>query len=67
MGRLITSWSALYNGESQQWCDFHPEIGLVKIWVNLKGQRPVDDILNAPGVPPSVQAQGSKFEAWAWS
>ncbi|KAJ5813520.1 secondary metabolism biosynthetic enzyme [Penicillium pulvis] len=63
MGRLITSWSALYNGESQQWCDFHPERGLVKTWVNLKRGRPVNDILNAPGVPYSVQCHGPTFRS----
>ncbi|KAJ5557266.1 secondary metabolism biosynthetic enzyme [Penicillium frequentans] len=63
MGRLVTSWSALYNGESQQWGDFHPETGLVKTWVNLKRRRPVDEILNAPGVPYSVRCHGPTFRS----
>ncbi|KAA8647038.1 hypothetical protein EYZ11_005279 [Aspergillus tanneri] len=61
MARLITSWSALYNGHTEQWCDFHPETGLAKTWVNLKGRRQVDDILNAPEVPDSVRAHGPTF------
>src|SRR6266566_7210655 len=32
MGRLATSWSALFNGDTEQWCDFHPKMGLVKTW-----------------------------------
>lgn len=63
MARLITSWSALYKGDTEQWCDFHPETGLAKTWVNLKGRRPVDDILNAPEVPDSVRAHGPKFHS----
>ncbi|PYH97268.1 hypothetical protein BO71DRAFT_468204 [Aspergillus ellipticus CBS 707.79] len=45
----------------QLWCDFHPETGLVKTWVNLKGRRPVDDILNAAVVPESVRAHAPTF------
>lgn len=63
MARLITSWSALYNGDTQQWCDFHPETGLAKTWVNLKGRRPLDDILNAPEVPPCVRAHRPTFHS----
>lgn len=31
--------------------------------MNLKGQRPVDDILNAPEVPQSVRAYGLEFKS----
>ncbi len=63
MARLLTSWSSLYNGETEQWCDFDPKAGLAKTWVNLKGRRPVDDILNAPEVPVSVRAHGPMFHS----
>jgi hypothetical protein len=56
MARLATCWSALFDGDTQQWCDFHPSKGLAKTWVNLKGTRPVDDILNAQEVPEVVRA-----------
>jgi len=39
--RLITSWSSLYDGKTEQWCDFDPNAGLVKTWVNLRGRRAV--------------------------
>ncbi|KAJ5745281.1 secondary metabolism biosynthetic enzyme [Penicillium odoratum] len=61
MARLINSWSALYNEDTEQWCDFHPETGLVKTWVNLKGPRPVDSILSASEVSESVRAHGPAF------
>lgn len=61
MARLVTSWSALYDGDTQQWCDFDAETGLAKNWVNLRGRRPVDDILNAPEVPEAVHAHGPTF------
>ena len=61
MAQLVTAWSSLYNGATEQWCDFDPRTGLVKTWVNLKGRRPVDDVLNVPEVPSSVRAHASKF------
>ena len=63
MARLVTSWSSLYSGGTEQWCDFDPTTGLAKTWVNLKGRRPVDDILNAPEVPISVRAHGPTFHS----
>ncbi len=39
--RLLTSWSSLYDGKTEQWCDFDPNAGLVKTWVNLRRRRPV--------------------------
>ena len=63
IARLLTSWSSLYNGESWQWCDFDPRAGLAKTWVNFRGRRPVDDILNAPEVPVSVHAHGPTFHS----
>lgn len=60
---LLTSWSSLNNGETWQWCDFDPEIGLGKTWVNLKGRQPIDEILNAPEVPHSVRAHGPTFHS----
>ena len=63
MARLVTSWSSLYNGGSEQWCDFDPHTGLTKTWVNLKEFRSVDDILSAPGVPISVRAHGPTFHS----
>ena len=63
MARLVTGWSSLYNGETEQWCDFDPKTGLAKTWVNLKGRRPVDDVLNVPEVPISVRAHGPMFHS----
>lgn len=63
MARLITTWSLLYDGTPEQSCDFDAETGLVKTWVFLKGLRPLDDILNAPGVPNSLRAHQSTFHA----
>lgn len=59
--RLLGSWASLYNGDTEQWCDFDPNAGLAKTWVNLRGRRPVEDILHAPGVPAAVRAHGTKF------
>ncbi|KAH8585611.1 prenyltransferase-like protein [Bisporella sp. PMI_857] len=61
MARLVTSWSTLYNGDTEQWCDFDAEIGLAKNWVNLRGRRQVDDILAAEEVPEAVRANGPTF------
>jgi hypothetical protein len=61
MGRLATSWSALFNGDTEQWCDFHPKMGLVKTWVHLKCRRPVDDVLDASEVPEAVRAHKPTF------
>ena len=61
IARQLTSWSSLYDGESWQWCDFDPKAGLAKTWVNLRGRRPLDDILNAPEVPVSVRNHGPTF------
>ena len=63
IARLLTSWSSLNNGETWQWCDFDPETGLGKTWVNLKGRQPIDDILNAREVPLSVRAHGPTFHS----
>ena len=63
IARLLTSWSSLNNGETWQWCDFDPETGLGKTWVNLRGRQPLDHILNAPEVPLSVRAHGPTFHS----
>jgi len=63
MARLVTSWSTLYDGDTQQWCDFDAETGLAKNWINLRGRRPVDDILNAAEVPEAVRAHGPTFHS----
>lgn len=63
MARLLNSWASLYNGETLQWIDFDPKKGLAKTWLNLKGRRPIDDILSAPEVPVSIRAHGSTFHS----
>ena len=63
MARLLISWDSLYKGEPVQWIDFDPMKGLAKTWLNLKGRRPVDEILNAPEVPVSVRAHGPTFHS----
>ena len=63
MACLITSWSSLYNGGTEQWADFSPITGLAKTWVNLKGRRPVDDVLNAPEVSTAVREHRSRFHS----
>lgn len=59
--RLISSWSALYPGESTQLCDFDAARGLVKTWVYLGGMRPLDDILAAEGVPARIRGYEPVF------
>jgi len=63
MADLVTTWSLLYNGTPEQSCDFDAETGLVKTWVFLKGLRPLDDILNAPGVPDSLRFHQATFHS----
>lgn len=63
MARLLNSWAALYTGEALQWIDFDPKKGLAKTWLNVKGRRPIDDILNTPEVPASVRAHGPMFHS----
>ena len=63
VARLLTAWSSLNNGETWQWCDFDPETGLGKTWVNLRGRQPVDDILNTSEVPLSIRAHGPLFHS----
>src|SRR5579871_3764800 len=59
---LINSWSSLYNGDTEYGCDFDAALaGVAKTWVNLKGLRPVDDVLNADHVPDVVRAHGPTF------
>ncbi|KJZ73749.1 hypothetical protein HIM_06867 [Hirsutella minnesotensis 3608] len=61
MSRLATSWSGLFDGDSVQWCDLDPEEGVAKTWVFLKGQRSVDDILDASEVPETARAHRATF------
>lgn len=61
--RLVTSWSSLNNGATEQWCDFDPNAGLVKTWVNWKGSRPIDDILNASEVPATIRSHSPNFHS----
>lgn len=64
MARLINSWSSLYNGDTEQGLDFDVAMaGIAKTWVNLKGLRPVDDVLNADQVPDAVRAHGPTFHS----
>ena len=64
IAQLLTSWSSLNNSETCQWCDFDPETGLGKTWVNVRGRQPLNDILNAPEVPLSVRAHGQTFHSF---
>lgn len=61
MARLATSWSKMYNGNTVQWVDLDPKDGVAKTWILMKGQRPIDDILDADEVPESVRAHRSTF------
>lgn len=61
LGKLVTSWSSLYNGVPEQSCDFDAEKGLVKVWVYMGGLRPLGDILSAEGVPESLRMHGRRF------
>lgn len=54
MIKIFESWSDLYGGAPVQLCDFDAEKGLVKAWIYLTGLRPLDDILDAPGIPVTV-------------
>ncbi|KAE9377664.1 hypothetical protein N431DRAFT_527667 [Stipitochalara longipes BDJ] len=61
--KLVKSWCSLYDGPGtpEQSCDFDSAAGLVKIWVYLKGIRPLDDILNAYGVPEQLKIHQATF------
>jgi 4-hydroxyphenylpyruvate 3-dimethylallyltransferase len=63
LAKLVTSWSALYDGVPEQSCDFDSDIGLSKTWVYLGDMRPLDDVLNAPGVPESIRRHRSLFHS----
>lgn len=64
LARLINSWSSLYGGDTEHWCDFDAAMaGIAKTWVDLKDQRPLDDILNADQVPDAVRAHGSTLHS----
>ncbi|CAD6449089.1 ac98235e-6222-4b17-be56-245bc045ca71-CDS [Sclerotinia trifoliorum] len=62
LGKLINSWSSLYDGTPEESCDFDAEKGLVKAWVYMGGMRPLDDILGAEGVPESVRQHEKRFK-----
>ena len=63
MSRLATSWSSLFDGDSVQWCDLDPEEGVAKTWIFLKGQRSVDDILDAPVMPDAAKVHRAHFHS----
>ena len=63
MARLATCWSDLFNGDTVQWCDLDPEEGVAKTWIFLKGQRSVDDILDAAVVPECARVHRAKFHS----
>jgi len=67
MTGLISSWSSLYGGASTELCDFDAQHGLVKTWVYLGGQRPVERVLSAPGVPRSLRGHERRFRAMGLS
>jgi hypothetical protein len=52
---MITSWSSLGQGDSQQWCDFDPRKGLAKTWVYFSHVQPIDEILSLSEMPASVR------------
>ncbi|KAK6604046.1 hypothetical protein H4I95_05949 [Botrytis cinerea] len=49
LGRLVTSWSSLYDGLPEESCDFDAEKGLVKAWCR--------------GVPESLKQHEERFKA----
>jgi len=61
MARLAACWSSLFDGDSQQWCDFHPELGVAKTWINFKGSRPMDEVLGASEASPAMKAHIKTF------
>ncbi|KAI9047309.1 hypothetical protein LZ554_008756 [Drepanopeziza brunnea f. sp. 'monogermtubi'] len=62
VGRLVTSWSSLYNGTPEQSCDFDAGTGLTKAWVYRGAMRLVDDSLSVEHVPETLkQATWSSF------
>jgi 4-hydroxyphenylpyruvate 3-dimethylallyltransferase len=67
--KLVRIWCSLYDGPGtpEQSCDFDSEAGLVKIWVYLKGIRPLDDVLNAPRVLNSSDSTRLPFILWGWT
>jgi 4-hydroxyphenylpyruvate 3-dimethylallyltransferase len=63
MIKLFESWSRLYEGTPIQLCDFDAEKGLAKAWIYLAGTRPLDDILDAPGVPATIIRHRETFHS----
>jgi len=61
MGRLATSWSNLFDGDTVQWCDLDPEEGIAKTWIFMKGQRSIDAILDASEIPEVVRVHRPTF------
>ncbi|WP_436771873.1 aromatic prenyltransferase [Yinghuangia sp. YIM S09857] len=58
--RLISAWSALYDG-SRELCDFDSATGLVKTWVYLEGKRPLAEVLSPPEVPDAIRRREADF------
>lgn len=63
LATLVNVWSSLYGGTPEQSCDFDANTGLVKTWVFLKGLRPLDDVLSAPGIPDSLRIHQATFHS----
>lgn len=59
---LVRSWTKLFNGEVQQWCDFDTSTGLAKSWLFLGQTRQMDDVLNLDFVPDSIRRHTEKFK-----
>ncbi|PTB69399.1 hypothetical protein BBK36DRAFT_1111187 [Trichoderma citrinoviride] len=60
---IFKSWSQLYGGAPIQLCDFDAEKGLAKAWLYLSGLRPLDDILDAPGIPSTIGLYQDAFRS----
>ena len=60
---LTKQFGDLFEGDTEEWCDFHPTKGLAKNWIFLRKLRPVDAVLNCPDVPEVIRAHGPTFHA----
>lgn len=58
---LVTSWSSLNGGSTNQSCDFDAESGLAKTWVFLGGTLSLDEVLGVDFVPETLRRHAPVF------
>ncbi|MFI1397964.1 aromatic prenyltransferase [Streptomyces sp. NPDC020681] len=58
---LATSWSTLYDANTQHSYAFDSDFGLTKTWIYFGSRRPAAEILSAPSVPRAIARRGAEF------